>query len=35
MTEAKLTWSHWQALLSAFACSFTRRFRAASWGQVS
>jgi hypothetical protein len=25
MTEAKLTWSHWQALLSAFACSFTRR----------
>jgi hypothetical protein len=25
MTEAKLTWSHWQALLSAFASSFTRR----------
>ena len=25
MTEATLTWSHWQALLSAFACSFTRR----------
>ena len=25
MTEAMLTWSHWQALLSAFACSFTRR----------
>ena len=25
MTEATLTWSHWQALLSAFACSFSRR----------
>jgi len=25
MTEATLTWSHWQALLSAFAGSFTRR----------
>jgi len=25
MTEATLTWSHWQALLSAFACCFTRR----------
>jgi hypothetical protein len=25
MTEAMLTWSHWQALLGAFACSFTRR----------
>jgi hypothetical protein len=25
MTEATLTWSHWQALLSAFASSFTRR----------
>ena len=25
MTEATLTWSHWQALLNAFACCFTRR----------
>jgi DDE superfamily endonuclease len=25
MTEATLTWSHWQALLSGFACSFSRR----------
>ena len=25
MTEATLTWSIWQALLNAFACSFTRR----------
>jgi len=25
MTEATLTWSIWQALLEAFACSFTRR----------
>ena len=25
MTEATLTWSIWQALLQAFACSFTRR----------
>jgi hypothetical protein len=25
MTEATLTWSHWQALLSAFAGSFSRR----------
>ena len=25
MTEAKLTWSTWQALLQAFAHSFTRR----------
>ncbi len=25
MTEATLTWSIWQALLRAFACSFTRR----------
>jgi hypothetical protein len=25
MTEATLTWSHWQALLGAFASSFTRR----------
>ena len=25
MTEATLTWSHWQALLHAFASSFTRR----------
>jgi hypothetical protein len=25
MTEATLTWSTWQALLQAFACSFTRR----------
>ena len=25
MTEATLTWSIWQALLYAFACSFTRR----------
>ena len=25
MTEATLTWSIWQALLAAFACSFTRR----------
>jgi DDE superfamily endonuclease len=25
MTETTLTWSHWQALLAAFACSFTRR----------
>jgi hypothetical protein len=25
MTEATLTWSHWRALLNAFACCFTRR----------
>ena len=25
MTEAKLTWSIWQALLNAFAWAFTRR----------
>ena len=25
MTEAKLTWSLWQALLNAFAWAFTRR----------
>jgi hypothetical protein len=25
MNEAKLTWSTWQALLSAFAWAFTRR----------
>src|SRR5438270_13644309 len=25
MTEATLTWSHWQALLGAFAWAFTRR----------
>ena len=24
MTEAKLTWSLWQALFNAFACAFTR-----------
>ena len=33
MTEAKLTWSLWQALLNAFACCFTRRgfHRFAEW----
>jgi DDE superfamily endonuclease len=33
MTEAKLTWSLWQALLSAFAWAFTRRghHRFAEW----
>jgi hypothetical protein len=25
MTEATLTWSTWQPLLNAFACSFTSR----------
>ncbi|HKM56789.1 MAG TPA: hypothetical protein VJY33_25515 [Isosphaeraceae bacterium] len=29
MTEAKLTWSVWQALLNTFAWAFTRRF--ADW----
>ena len=33
MTEAKLTWSIWQALLNAFAWAFTRRgfHRFAEW----
>src|SRR5205814_2769430 len=33
MTEAKLTWSTWQALLSTFAWAFTRRgfHRFAAW----
>ena len=33
MTEAKLTWSIWQALLQAFAWAFTRRgfHRFAEW----
>ena len=33
MTEAKLTWSTWQALLNAFAWAFTRRgfHRFAEW----
>jgi hypothetical protein len=33
MTEAKLTWSIWQALLNAFAWAFTRHgfHRFAEW----
>ena len=33
MTESKLTWSIWQALLNAFAWAFTRRgfHRFAQW----
>ena len=30
MTEAKLTWSIWQALLNAFAWAFTRTASTAS-----
>jgi hypothetical protein len=36
MTEARLAWSIWQAVLQAVACSFTRRgsHRFAEWKTV-